>query len=208
MREGVLVIAFDRGNRLAANEVTPLERPEQLAELRPARAHAFERAEPEHLAADRRIEQHRALAGRQRVEAGGDEAAHRRRQLLCERRRRLRQRRRELLDEERVPRRGRGELDRPVLTRCSRVRRESLEREPACVRLRQRAERQGRVRGNPAAPSRPGVDELRARKHEDEDRQVAQARRRAARRGRAGSRRPSADPRRRAPSACRARSPR
>ena len=61
---------------LAADQVAPLERRRAAAEPVGDRASiTLERAAPEHLADDRRVEEERALLGRQRVEARGDDAA-------------------------------------------------------------------------------------------------------------------------------------
>ena len=172
------------------------------------RRHSLERATPEHLAGHRRVEQHRALARRQRVEACRDQPPDRRRQRglgLTG----LRERRDELLDEERV---AVGEL-REVGRRARRARR-CRARSSRCAASSdascavERAKRSAECARSPPPHVGPRVQKVRAREHERRGSAGRAASRREAPRGRAGSRPPSAGPRTRASSAGRARPPR
>src|SRR5215218_11238307 len=97
--EAELVLALQARDRLAANQVAPLERAEKSTRVA-LRLDRLQGAVPEGPADDRRVEEQRPLRGGKRVEPRGDDAADAGRELAGVGV--LGQRRRELLDEERV----------------------------------------------------------------------------------------------------------
>src|SRR5258707_104015 len=97
--EGPLVLALDDRRRLSPDEIAELELFEDALDVSARRVDGAQRAVPEALADDRRVEEQRTLALWQGIEARGDDPADARRQGSG---RRLLHRRCELLDEERV----------------------------------------------------------------------------------------------------------
>src|SRR5258707_6148275 len=78
--EGPLLLALDDRRRLSPDEIAELELYEDALDVRARRADGAQRAVPEDLADDRRVEEQRTLALRQGIEARGDDPADARRQ--------------------------------------------------------------------------------------------------------------------------------
>ena len=129
--ERVLVVALDRRDSLAPDQVAALEVLEQLGQAVADIGHALEAALPEHLALHGGVDQHRSLGRGQGVQARRDDPADRRRQGAGLGRG-FPGGRGELLDEERIPLGGRGEQRRPLLTI---VERQLLEQQLARARV-------------------------------------------------------------------------
>ena len=200
------MVALDRRDALAPDQVAALEVLEQLGQAVADLGHALEAALPEHLALHGGVHQHRSLRSGQSVQARRDDPADRRRQGAglgrglpgC---------RSELLDEERVPLRGGGEQRRPLLTVVEPQLLEQQLGELAPLLLARAA--------GAAAPCTTGARRPTTGEHRAAPAARARARgsgrraaaRPASRRGRAGWGRPSGGPRTRARSAARLRPP-